>query len=102
MRKGLSPILCLVWVASASAQSADVAIRNVTVVDVSDGSLLPDQTVLIEGHRIVTVGPADEEMEVMQTAVSPPSAATVRRYLGRNYLFCAPGCAKVCDGDPAR
>ena len=33
-----------------------VAIRGVTVVDVMDGSLLPGQTVLIAGNRIVAVG----------------------------------------------
>jgi imidazolonepropionase-like amidohydrolase len=37
-----------------------VAIRAVTVVDVRDGSLLPEQTVLIAGKRIVAVGTTDE------------------------------------------
>lgn len=37
-----------------------VAIRAVTVVDVRDGSLLPEQTVLIAGKRIVAVGATDE------------------------------------------
>jgi imidazolonepropionase-like amidohydrolase len=37
-----------------------VAIRAVTVVDVMDGSLLPEQTVLIARSRIVAVGRADE------------------------------------------
>ena len=37
-----------------------VAIRAVTVVDVMDGSLLPEQTVLIAGNRIVAVGTTDE------------------------------------------
>ena len=40
--------------------SPTVAIRNVTVVDVTDGSLRPEQTVLIAGNRIVAVGPTDE------------------------------------------
>jgi hypothetical protein len=43
--------------ACAHSQPADVAIRGVTVVDITDGSLLSDQTVLIEGNRILAVGP---------------------------------------------
>jgi imidazolonepropionase-like amidohydrolase len=39
-------------------QSADVAIRGATVVDVAGGTLVPDQTVLIAGNRIVAVGPS--------------------------------------------
>lgn len=36
------------------------AITPVTVVDVRDGSLQADRTVLVEGDRIARVGPADE------------------------------------------
>ena len=39
---------------------ADVALRDATIVDVVDGSIEPGQTVLIEGGRIVTIGPVDE------------------------------------------
>jgi manganese oxidase len=41
-------------------RSANVAIRGATVVDVAGGMLVPDQTVLIAGNRIVAVGPTDE------------------------------------------
>jgi hypothetical protein len=52
---------CLLFLAAcAPTQPADVAIRGVTVVDVTDGSVLSDQTVLIEGSRIVAVGPVAE------------------------------------------
>ena len=34
--------------------------------------------------------------------VDPASAAAVRTYGGRNYFFCAPGCAETFDADPAR
>jgi imidazolonepropionase-like amidohydrolase len=37
-----------------------VAMRAVTVVNVMDGSLLPEQTVLIAGNRIVAVGTTDK------------------------------------------
>jgi imidazolonepropionase-like amidohydrolase len=37
-----------------------VAIRAVTVVNVMDGSLIPERTVLIAGNRIVAVGTTDE------------------------------------------
>ncbi|HEX2188045.1 MAG TPA: amidohydrolase family protein [Longimicrobiaceae bacterium] len=39
---------------------ADLAIRDVGVVDVESGALLPGRTVLIAGNRIVAVRPADE------------------------------------------
>src|SRR5690606_19212362 len=35
------------------------AIRNVTVVDVTDGSLRPARTVLVQANRIVAIGPAN-------------------------------------------
>jgi hypothetical protein len=44
----------------SAAGSRAVAIRRVTVVDVLDGSLHADQTAVIEGNRIVAVGPAAE------------------------------------------
>jgi len=46
--------------ASASAQDASLAITPVTVVDVTGGTLHPNQTVLIEGRRIAAVGSVDE------------------------------------------
>lgn len=48
-------------------QPTGVAIQGVTVVDVTDGSLLPEQTVLIESNRIISVGPSDG-VEVPDTA----------------------------------
>ncbi len=59
MRK-LALLLCLLPPACAPRPSPTVAIRGVTVVDVVDGSLHPDRTVLIAGNRIVAIGPADE------------------------------------------
>ena len=56
LMKNLVAILCLVLLACAHAQSSTVAIRGVTVVDVSDGSLRPGQTVLVAGNRIEAVG----------------------------------------------
>jgi imidazolonepropionase-like amidohydrolase len=47
-------------VACSEAQSADVAIRGATVVEVASGMLVPDQTVLIADNRIVAVGPTGE------------------------------------------
>jgi Cu+-exporting ATPase len=34
--------------------------------------------------------------------VDPASAAAIRTHEGRNYFFCAVGCAEVFDGDPAQ
>jgi len=58
--KKLFAIVCLVLGACAQPQPADLAIRATTVVDVTDGSLRPDQTVLIKGNRIIAVGPTAE------------------------------------------
>jgi imidazolonepropionase-like amidohydrolase len=38
--------------------TVDLAITNVTVIDVADGAVRPDQTVLVSGNRIAAVGPA--------------------------------------------
>jgi imidazolonepropionase-like amidohydrolase len=46
--------------ANHDAVEADLAITRVNVVDVTAGRLLPDQTVLIAGGRIVSVMPAGE------------------------------------------
>ena len=54
--KALLSILILLVGACERTQDADLAIRGVTVVDVGDGSLVPDQTVLVKGERIVAVG----------------------------------------------
>jgi Amidohydrolase family len=53
-------ILCLLLLACSQARSPTVAIRGVTVVDVRDGSLHPDHTVLVAGNRIAVVSPAHE------------------------------------------
>ncbi len=58
--KILIAVLCLLSIGCAEPQRADLAIRGATVINVTDGSLLTDQSVLIEDHRIVAVGPADE------------------------------------------
>lgn len=59
MRK-LLIIPCLVFGACAQTPTADLAIRGVTIVNVTEGSLSPGQTVLVEGDRIVAVGPVAE------------------------------------------
>jgi hypothetical protein len=51
-------ILGLLVSACADTGPRTVAIQSVTVVDVADGSLRADHTVLIAGNRIVDVGPA--------------------------------------------
>src|SRR5918994_2650433 len=58
--KNLVSVLCLLLFACAHAQPATVAIRGVTIVDVMDGSLRPEHTVLMAGNRITAVGPADQ------------------------------------------
>jgi len=57
MRSLLSAFCLLLLGACAQTQTADLAIRGATVVDVAAGALVSGQTVLIEGNRIVAVGP---------------------------------------------
>jgi imidazolonepropionase-like amidohydrolase len=69
----LVSILCLLLLACAHARARTVAIRGVTVVDVVDGSLSPEHTVLVAGNRIAAVGPVREvavpdEAEVVEAA----------------------------------
>jgi imidazolonepropionase-like amidohydrolase len=58
--KHLLAFLCLLLSACAQAHPPTVAIRAATIVDVTEGSLRADHTVLIAGNRIAAVGPADE------------------------------------------
>jgi imidazolonepropionase-like amidohydrolase len=63
-------ILCLLVPACAPPQSRIVAIRGVTVIDVSSGSLHAEHTVVVSGDRIAAVGPA-------QTIAVPEAAEIV-------------------------
>lgn len=76
-------ILALILTPSLlTAQSGPIAIRNVTVVDVTsvsaDRALLPSQTVVIDGDRITQVGPA--------ASVRVPEEATIINASGK-YLI---------------
>jgi imidazolonepropionase-like amidohydrolase len=57
---GMCLVLSFFLPGCAQAQQVSLAIRGTTVVDVRDGSLVPGQTVLIRGNRIVAVGPVEE------------------------------------------
>jgi imidazolonepropionase-like amidohydrolase len=75
-----------------SAPLADLAIVQVTIVDVQSGALLPDQTVLIAGDRIQAVGSS--------TGLHVPSGARVVPARGK-YLI--PGLWDMhahTDGEP--
>jgi hypothetical protein len=58
--RNLLAIFCLLLSGCAKTSPPTVAIRGVTVVDVVDGSLHPEQTVLIARNRIVAVGSTNE------------------------------------------
>lgn len=74
----LAAALLLVSTAPAAGQQrADLALDHVTVVDVVNGRLLPDQVVLIQADTIVSVGPA---------TAAPPRAEAVVDGRGR-YLI---------------
>jgi imidazolonepropionase-like amidohydrolase len=53
-------LLYLLLCISACTQTEQLAIQGVTIVDVTDGSLYFDQTVLIRGNVIETIGPAEQ------------------------------------------
>lgn len=58
MRRSISIILVLFFPLAFQPLSAQtVTIANASLIDVSDGSLHPGTTVMIEGNRIVHVGP---------------------------------------------
>jgi 8-hydroxy-5-deazaflavin:NADPH oxidoreductase len=63
---------------SAQAQSTTLAIRGTWIVDVTDGSLYPDQTVLLRGNRVAAIGPA--------TAIAIPQGAEIVEAAG-GYLI---------------
>jgi imidazolonepropionase-like amidohydrolase len=44
----------------AAAQTRPIGITHVTVIDVERGTRLRDQTIVIEGNRIATVGPSSQ------------------------------------------
>lgn len=60
LRQSIQALSCaaLVFATPVASQSPGVAITDVTVIDVADGSLHPGQTVVIEGHRITAMGGA--------------------------------------------
>ena len=76
--KNLVSLLCLLLSACALPQSPALAIRGVTLVDVRDGSLHPEHTVLVARNRIVAVGPTRD--------VVVPDGAEVVEAAGR-YLI---------------
>ncbi|MEX0734351.1 MAG: amidohydrolase family protein [Steroidobacteraceae bacterium] len=62
LKKNLASILCLLAASSALAHPPALAIRDATVIDVRDGSLHPEHTVLVVGNRITAEGPTRQVM----------------------------------------
>jgi len=55
-------LLCLAQATTAAdspPEPADLLIRSATIIDVRDGSLIPDRSIVIRGREIVAVGPGD-------------------------------------------
>ena len=72
--------LALIGALCGSVSAATVVVENVTVIDVSGGTLRPHQTAVIDGERIVSVGP--------QGSIKFPITARVIDGTGR---FLSPG-----------
>lgn len=71
-RLGIGSLLLIAGLRGASRDSplidqSPVAITGVTVVDVASGGLLPNETVIIDGGKIIAMGPA--------TSTPPPSGS---------------------------
>jgi imidazolonepropionase-like amidohydrolase len=79
-----SAVVCLLVAGSMAQDEKATAFVDVTVVSVESGTLLPGQTVLVQGERITWVGPNSE-------AVIPAGATRVTAS-GR---FLAPGLADM-------
>jgi hypothetical protein len=60
------------------AHAAPLVFTRVTIIDVTDGRLVPDQTVIVTGNRVQTIGPVDK--------VSVPVGAKVVEARGK-YLI---------------
>ena len=79
LRSLVVPVLALAWMALSSPRRAHaqkpsvndlLVVDNVTVVDVRTGKLKPDQTVILERHRIFSIRPS-------KSATYPPNADSV-------------------------
>lgn len=57
-RRAMLLATCMAALFGGHAQAADLVIRNVTIVNVRDGSLAPDMAVVITGDRIESLAPA--------------------------------------------
>jgi adenine deaminase len=62
-------VLLLLFAATSAAGQDRLAITSVTIVDVTDGSLHTDQTVLVVGDRIAAVGGSGDVAIPAETAV---------------------------------
>jgi hypothetical protein len=75
-----SALMALLAPPCAAQEKSALALTHVAVVNVADGSVKPDMTVLVRGSRIRAVGPT--------TTVSVPEAAVVVNAAGK---FLVPG-----------
>jgi imidazolonepropionase-like amidohydrolase len=82
-RAGLPALLALLAPGTVAAQET-IAFRDVSILDVEAGVVVPDRTVIVEGGTIARVGPAAE--------VEIPADATVIDGTGR---FLVPGLADM-------
>ncbi len=53
-------LIPFIFLQDSIAQSQTIAIKDVTVVNVIDGSLSPSQTVILQGNRIIKIGDSIE------------------------------------------
>jgi len=52
--------LCLLALCASCAHAQSLAITHVTLIDVANGATHADTTVLVDGNRIITVGPSNK------------------------------------------
>lgn len=56
----ISSLIALSVSLAVPANADPIAVRNVTIIDVEEGTAEPDLTVLIDGERIIAIGPSSE------------------------------------------
>lgn len=54
------------------------------------------------GHEHAAAGSPKVKDLVCGMLIDPKTAAARSDYMGKTYYFCAPGCKKAFDADPAK
>jgi hypothetical protein len=76
----LLAFVLLAWLAAGQAPAAETSIRHVTVISVATGAELKDQTVKIQGDRIVSIAATQETDAALPGGVDAHGASSSPGY----------------------